>query len=427
MHSIIRYRKRGIFCLAFHFIIISAIGQVYLEKQSRHRFAQLNIGLDYQVSLGGSTQFFNTEGTLENLSFSSLGRPRILIGGTHFWGHADFYISIPLLYPTLNENNQGILFSSGVETVFKYYPWRIERRKLRPYIGFALTPFFYSQDNNNFNFRKGPDKTHSTIPLLAGFTYQLKNHLLELGVNFNYSNSIEYYISKTEIAKVNTPPLYLSLSYRYLLETTLSAEKDWESGRTAEVTKRLAERGKLNNFFVGVGMSSAWWLGNSSYNISERPYIGNYGISLMPDFTIGYYRHQPDLSIALNYRAYQAVSNVYGTIQRAKRKSIGLELTKYIGDYHGFAPFIGPIISYEKLSFTENFENKEMLNTEKNTISYGITFGWDIRPNRIQSFILRTNLRYFPNLKLGIEGDKSINFNNIEFNFIQLVLFPGRF
>ena len=53
-------------------------------------------------------------------------------------------------------------------------------------------------------------------------------------------------------------------------------------------------------------------------------------------------------------------------------------------DYHGFVPFLGPVISYDRLSFNENFETVNIWDIEENKLSVGLTFGWDIRPNRIK-------------------------------------------
>jgi len=408
------------------FFIQITIAQVYIEKQTRHRFAQMNMGLDIQTNFGGKTTFINQAGNLESLDFPSSYTPRFIIGGTHFWGHADFYVTIPLFSPTMKDQNQDIFFTSGAETVFKYYPWRIEHKKFRPFIGLSLSSYFFSQDNNNFEFKNGPQTNTTRIPLLGGFTFNHKNHLIELSCTYNYSNKVEYYVSRTQAANVEIPPLFATLSYRFMLDTTVGAEKDWESGRTDLITEKLAEKGALNIFFIGAGMSSAWWLGESDFNQSERPYIQNYGTNVMPDFTAGYYIHQPDLNISANYRGYKYAAETYGTTQIAQRKSFGLEITKNLGDYHGFVPFLGPIVSYEKLSFTEQVENNTPFFKEDNQFSYGLTFGWDIRPNRIQSFILRTNLRYFPDLSLNVVDDLSINFNNIEFNFIQLIIYPSR-
>lgn len=400
--------------------------QVYTEKQSRHRFAQLNLGLDVQSSFGGSTKYLDAFGNTQSLNLTNSFSPRFLIGGTHFWGHADFYIGIPLFSTTLKKDNQEITAFRGVETVLKFYPLRIEHNKVRPYIGTSLAPFYFEQKNNNFQYSSGPELTNTSFPLLGGLTFNSKNRLVEIGLAWNYQNQQDYYISRSQMEKINTPPLYATFSYRYMLETTLGAEKNWESGRTKEVTDILAEKGRLNGFYVGAGISSAFWLKKSDYNQKNRPYINQSGISIMPDFTLGYYWHKPDLNLAIGYRGYSTSTDSYGASQQLRRQSLLLETTKFLFDYHGFVPFVGPAISFEKLSFIEDFEGNRTQDKQKEKFGYGLTFGWDIRPNRIQTWILRTNLRWFPNLSLEAEPGSNISFDNLEFNFIQLIIYPSR-
>ncbi len=404
----------------------AVFSQVYIKKQTRHRFAQLNLGLDVQSSFGGGTKFLDAQGKVQSLDLKSSTTPRILIGGTHFWGHADFYIAIPLFSQTFRQQNQEITASRSVETVFKYYPLKIEQNKVRPYIGTSVAPISVEQKNNHFNYPEGPVSNRTVFPLLGGITFNSKQHLLELGVTWNYANKQDYFIARNQTAKITTPPVYVNLSYRFMLETTLSAEKDWESGRTKEITNKLAKQGRLNGFYGGVGLSAAFWLKQSSYNKNERPFIGRYSNATMPDFTLGYYLHKPDVNIALGYRGYGTTSNTYGAIQQLKRRSILLEATKYLFDYNGFVPFLGPAISYEKLSFDESFEGQQEQDISDTKLGYGVTFGWDIRPNRIQSWILRTNLRWYPNLFLEVNQRDKIAFDNLEFNFIQLIIYPNR-
>lgn len=409
-------------------IAISQIGlaQIYIEKQTRHRFAQLNLGVDLETNFGGRTQYLDKNNELVSLNLKSTYMPRFIIGGTHFWGHADFYIAIPLFYPKIKDAGQEMSYRRGVETVFKYYPWKIKHHKIRPYLGISLASSYFEQSNNNHDFGNGPELNHTNFPLLSGFTFNHKNHLLELGMAWNYANEQDYYLSRTVQESIETPPIYMNLSYKFMLETTISAEKPWESGRITEITEQLATENKLNSFYAGVGLSSVFWLKESTYNTENRPYIETYRNAIMPDFTVGYYLHQPDMNIAIAYRGYRSSTNTYGASQTAKRKSLAFEVAKILFDYHGFVPFLGPAISYEKLGFEETFENQPLHDVSTNKIGYGLTFGWDIRPTRLQKWILRTNLRWFPNLDLEVIDEKSISFDNIEFNFIQFILYINR-
>ncbi len=403
-----------------------AQAQVYTEKQSRHRFAQMNVGLNLKMATGGFTKYINETGNIERLDLANSYEPSIIIGGTHFWGHADFELIIPVYSQSQELNDQKIFFTGGVETTFKFYPWRIEHNRLRPFIGTSIAPFYFTQDNNLMEFGDGPERSFTRLPLLMGFSYNRGQHLINLGLSYNYSNQLDLAISKTQIERISTPPLAFNLSYKYMFDTTLGAEKDWESGRTQEITDKLAEFGKLNNFYVGIGLSSAWWLAPTDLNREQYSFIPKYGTNIMPEFSLGYYFHKPDLDISANYRGYTGGANVYGVAQSARRRSLAFEVKKFLFDYHGFTPFVGPTISLESLLYRQRIEGGELLEQSNNQMAYGIVFGWDIRPNRIQTFILRTNLRYFPNLNLKDVQGTAISYDNIEFNFIQLILYPGR-
>src|SRR5690606_27366089 len=99
---------------------ISLNAQTYvIGGNTRHRFAQLNIGFDYRFLANKNTQSYNLHnGILQSIQLAPLHETRIIIGGTHFWGHADFFVAFPLTHI----NFTG--FKTGVETGSKYYPWR---------------------------------------------------------------------------------------------------------------------------------------------------------------------------------------------------------------------------------------------------------------------------------------------------------------
>ncbi|MGD1947567.1 MAG: hypothetical protein ACFB0A_15200 [Croceivirga sp.] len=403
------------------FFTLFAQSQSYVEKKTRHRFGEMYLGMGYMSSLGGNTKFFNIQNQLDNLKLNSISGSRLLIGGTHFWGHADFYVSIPFSFKAYRKENQTILHNNNVETGFKFYPWRIENGKIRPFLGVAWTPYLFEQDNSNFQFSDGPRLDHTSFPLLGGLTFRLRKHLFNLGASWNYANKQDYYISRTDEVKISTPPFQVSLSYGYVFDTTIRAEDEWESGETKLKTEILAENGGLNDFYLSAGFSSAFWLGNSSYNEELRPYMSNFPASLALEFGLGYHLHKSDMNLLLNYRGMASSNSAYGTEQAIRRKAYGFEVTKNFWDYNGFVPFFGAIVSNERLRFREDFENQRTFNIAENRTSIGLSFGWDIRPNRIQTWLIRSNFRFYPRLQLGLDGQRSISFSNIEANFVQLV------
>jgi outer membrane protein W len=263
--------------------------------------------------------------------------------------------------------------------------------------------------------------------LVAGLTLNRKNHLFDLGIGYLYQNQIPYFITPTQQINLKTQQFWVGLGYKFMLDATLSAEKDWQSGRTEKVTKALAEKKKLNGLTLAIGFSSAHFLKASTHLQQEASFADRFKrANVFPEFGVGYYFHKPDLQFNITYRATSGKIEAFGYKNKANRKSLGLEAYKFIADYHGFVPFIGLNINYEMLKVEEISLSGIPSNASFNGFKPGITFGWDIRPNRIQSWYLRTNLRYTPNLNVKMSSGKDIALDNLEFNFIQLVVFPGR-
>ena len=102
-----------------------------------------------------------------------------------------------------------------------------------------------------------------------------------------------------------------------------------------------------------------------------------------------------------------------------------LEAFKFIGDYHGFVPFVGPYVASNNSRILETDKGETITDYRASKLGYGVVFGWDIRLSQVDYLILRTNLRYTPNLKYTKDGLDYTN-NQIEFNFIQIVYYPKR-
>jgi len=386
-----------ILCLLL-FATSVAQAQPYVSGgNTRHRFAQMTLGSETRHHLANGSDIGS-----QTITYFT-------IGGTHFWGHTDFYVTIPLAA----FGSAG--YDTGTETGMKLFPKRIEDKKVRPYAGLAWHPASLQRGD-------GAIKHTHMYPLSAGLVYLNGMHMVDAGVSWNTANSNAYPTSRNTVTTLRTPPLSINLTYKVMLETTLSAERQWMSGETELYTDRLAERGLLDGFTMAIGPSTSMLLRSSEFTRNEAPYLTQHKVvNVFPDMAIGYYFHNPDIQTGLAYRNTVSELDAYGTSQRIQRNALTLEATKFLFDYHGFAAFVGPAISYERLSARHDTETATF-----SGIKPGLTFGWDIRPNRIQSWTLRTNLRWFPNLDVTMANGETIPLDQLEFNFIQLVIFPGR-
>jgi hypothetical protein len=408
--------KRFIILAIFSALSSLLHAQPYIEGgKTRHRFAQLNLGIDYRYFNGNNTKtsLLNSNGIIENNKLRDLNETRIIIGGTHFWGHTDFFIAIPIF----NTKNSG--FKTSVETGLKIFPWKIKNKTISPYLGASWVPCSFQQG-------EGTLLSRSKFPITTGLVYNYKKHLFELGAGYLPNNSFMYYINKNNQQAVKTHAYWIALSYKFMIENTLSAEKDWQSGRTKKLTDTLAVLKKLNGFTLAVGPSSAFYTKSSSYNTTVAPFADDHKFTdVFPEFGIGYYLHKPDVQINFAYRTVKSELKAYDFSQKLNRKALTLEAYKFLFDYHGFVPFVGVSASYEWLQVKENF-NGQLSSASNIALHPGFTFGWDIRPNRIQAIYLRTNLRYIPNLNVKMANNKNMAFDQLEFNFIQLVIFLNR-
>ncbi len=400
--------------------------QPYSEgRHTRHRFAQLTLGAEvaYFPALG-STQYLNNDGVLTSSSVPGLISPRLSIGGLHFWGHADFAVAFPIAgMQTHRSDDLSSIYDPGISTMAKWYPWAVTRDAIRPYLGFSTQSFSFRQNRTDAEVDRGPWRSRIVTPLMAGLTLMKGNHLFELGAQYNLlQQEMAYPVSPSRLGTMTLPPLTISAGYKLMLETTAGSERNWQNGKTQQLTEELGSQ--LNGWFVGIGPSSSWMIGPSPALFGLPSVKTPLADGVFFDIVGGYYWHKPDLNLNLAWRRMRTSSSGYGLHMQQKRNSLALECTKYLVDYHGFAPFIGPALSLESLEVS--FNSPQDQTYEELTGTVGITAGWDIRPSRLDWFYLRTNLRWFPNVSMTPVDGTTARFQNLEVNFIQFVWMIGR-
>jgi hypothetical protein len=238
---------------------------------------------------------------------------------------------------------------------------------------------------------------------------------------YNYQNEFDYFAAPTEQVGVQLDPVSLNLSLLRYIDSDRSMRTPSAAGQVNRAYEVLQKENLLSAWFFGIGPSAALQMTPSPYLEENFPFFyDEYSASILPDFSLGRYFYQPDLNINLSYRTYGDSYTGFDNAIDIRRHSVGVESVKFLFNYLGFVPFAGPIVSYENLRTTVNGTDYR-----DNQLALGITFGWDIRVTKTGTGLLRTNLRYFPNLRMDIAGEKMM-FDHLEFNFIQWVQFLGR-
>lgn len=245
-------------------------------------------------------------------------------------------------------------------------------------------------------------------PLRIGLAYRTVHHMFELGAQKLVTNSFDYYVNRNEKTNVRLSDTSYWLNYKYVIETTKGAK----------------EAAIKNAFTVGIGPSSGGYINEIPYNQNQRAFLGGNVLNagLFPEFSLGYYHFDWDIQFNTAYRRYTGKDSGYGVEQEFTRSAVAFEVYKFLFDYNGFVPFIGPHINYDKVSLRETDSGEETINHSDNLVNYGLTFGWDIKPVRKMKWILRTTLRYTFNIEPMFEGTaQQVKSNAWEFNWIQAV------
>ena len=399
----------------------TAPAQPVVDQKTRFRFAQMHLGIDGQYIPPVRGGYLSEQGEQRPLTLPGTYHPRFTIGATHFWGLADLYVSFPLtsIRPKMDEV-EDYTVSTNVATGVRVHPLQLRYHWLNPYLGANWSTLSYNQRVNEKI--AGTTFTKDVITLEGGLNWLSGPHWFEVGVQYLPAREMRYATSRQTMVPVRFPAFTPQLSYKFLLDVTRPLEKDDK----VALGQYLREHRQLSGFHIDLGPSAAFTLPRSEYNARNRPYLNNpSGNSTFLDASIGYYVYKPDFDIRLAHRHIVAEHAAYGLSQQLDRRSISLEVYKYLLDYHGFVPFLGLSLSREQLGIREI--DNEVVVTNQYEVHYapGLVAGWDIRPVRYESILLRTNLRYSPFLKTQIKG-QTISFQQLEFNFIQAVIYPGR-
>ncbi len=355
---------------------LSLQAQVYLKEQNQHRFAQTHVGLHYRYQPEGGKLFWQGPDGLESGTFPAFGIPQISIGGLHFWGHLNFVMHFDL--PV-----------SGAQDIAPNT--KIQRQQF------------------------------------ADLSFGSRNWQATLKATYFLSPEKDFYVDSRTPVSLELPPWQLSLGLSHYFDTTLREEPGMKDGSTYTLEEQLQSTGKLNSLSVGIGASSGIFLRRPAFEDFVRQSLPEHKTVLHLDLGLGYLFHRPGVHVGVAYRDYDSRVGSFGYQQILRRQSVALEGFKFLLDYNGFVPFLGLSLSYDRWAmgdFEGSIQVGEVARTEG--IQPGLIFGWDILPSPLETWVLRTNLRYYPKLEINSVTGGKARVDQLEFNFIQMVFYPQR-
>lgn len=417
--------------LILSFLVISNVsfGQtdsIYTSEYLRRstKFAWTTIGSDMLI-LGGGSNSFSTNGIAQEVDFSPSFIPRLTIGGIHFWGHADFYVNVPLSFLAFQQKLpelKNLEYRQGIETGFKIYPLALRQGKVRPYIGSSFRLLSFKQELKGANFQYGGTEFQQMIfPVQVGLTYASSKYLFDFGLHYQTLQNIDTYIRPNHIGKVELNPISFQLGIKRYIDTDRSMRTPKGVEQENLKYKILEQEKQLSSWYWGLGPSAGLQMSKSSYLEGHYPHLYNNFIGgFTPDITFGRFFNKPDMNVGFSYRTLGSTLQGFDDKISIRRHSIMLESYKNLFNWLGFVPFAGLTASIENLNMQVNGQKYS-----ETKPAVGFIFGWDIRVTKTGTSLLRTNLRWTPNLHIAIDNKKMM-FDNLEFNFIQWVQFIGR-
>lgn len=406
--------------ILFAFTFASTCHAQKQELLRRYSFAKsyFGAGVNYFPTLSQGL-FLNEQQEIAPFERRAFAAPMINIGATHFWGHADFFVSISTGSIQAGADRVDHSLSLGAVTGARVFPWRLYKTCIRPYVGYKFAPVRLKQANLD-------GEAFSTTSVRSiwslGLAYRSPKLYAFAGYDFFPNNAETIFLSRNTRVKSSLPRGGLIAGINFMIETTNGAF----SPPIATLDSVLRSRNTMG-WFGGLGPSSAFPLLRSTYIRDIYPFLDDLAMpAIFPEFTLGYHFSKQNIIVSANHRPILQVRDAFSFHQSLKRSSFGLEAYKFLFDYHDFAPFFGAGMMREGIRLRERDQEITLTDENYTRISPSIVFGWDIRPGkRADIWLLRTNLRYSPLLSIEKNG-KQLSLQQLEFNFIQFVVYPQR-
>jgi hypothetical protein len=258
-------------------------------------------------------------------------------------------------------------------------------------------------------------------PLQAGVSYTSNQYIYSIGVSYQNIDEIKTFINPS----VNSVVQFNPVSFQVGITRYIDTDRNMRTRASVEQENLkyeiLEKENKLSCWYWGVGPSAGLQMSESSFLRENFPHLNRDFIGgFMPDITFGRFFSKQDINVGISYRTLGSTLRGFDDKITVRRHSFMVESYKNLFNWLGFVPFAGVTASIENLQV--NVNGQQYSDTKP---AVGFIFGWDIRVTKTGTNLLRTNLRWSPNLNLPIENEEMM-FDHLEFNFIQWVQFIGR-
>ena len=128
-------------------VALLTLGQAHAQDWDHRRtFAKSYCGLSLIGAPAMGEGLLVDEDVVKLFGRSAFVSPAVNVGATHFWGHANFYVSINTVPIKLGDDVVKNSIHMGTFTGLRVYPWAVgEGQGVKPYLGYKFSPWRYRQ------------------------------------------------------------------------------------------------------------------------------------------------------------------------------------------------------------------------------------------------------------------------------------------
>ncbi|HKY37336.1 MAG TPA: hypothetical protein VJN18_15445 [Polyangiaceae bacterium] len=405
-------------------------------------FAVGTLGIEYGALLpGGKVPLPLADGGFARASRPYLSQLALQIGAIHFFGHADLFVNIPLIAFKSNAEADGesrqLKASYLAATGFRLYPWALTPGSLRPFvISSVMLRRLKYEDGVSARKNPGLDKRF-VLPVGVGLSLRLPLAIVDAQVEYTFFDFHDVRAGQQVTALPSSEPaapkqrldlrgLRLSLGVKAAFDVSSDiVARDFRERESAALAKRIRD-GSASSITIGLGPSTRLAGADSPY-FDRRPYLrAAYDSAIFPHLSVGYYNYPLDAELRLAYRYIWGKGEAFGATLDARQHGVFLEALKLfeIGLY-GFVPFVGLGVGYGQFDVSDEIPGERRARSKGRPV-FSVPVGWDIRIKPSAWWLLRTNLRFIPRARVTVVEGQDFDFGGLEFDFIQLLLYPER-
>ncbi|MCB0738991.1 MAG: hypothetical protein KDC92_15890, partial [Bacteroidetes bacterium] len=282
------------------------------QDKNSYRFAQTYVG--YKASY---LNHFGSQTVAPHLN------QNLTIGGLHFWGKADFYVTFPVGLSTLGKES-NYSYTEGVQTGGRWIPFGLSNKSPRLYLGAHW-------NNPSINSDAGAYYSQAGLGLETGIVLVVKKSWsVELGAHYTVANSFDYFTFRTASENVQIPNVGFDFGVKKYFDFTRSLEKESSQKFLAETYVEMKDKKHLNAWELAAGPSSSIPLTELGY-LQGIDWLPNKPlIAINPDLSLGFYFHKPDMVVRAAYRPITKFTSGHDLAVQFKENRVPVKKVKKI-------------------------------------------------------------------------------------------------